>query len=70
MIDQPVDCKALPNIKDAEEHFFDSSKRYLQLVNQSIKLFGAMIKINTNSIILYYAALVSNIGVKFRNIGD
>ncbi len=28
-----------------------------------------MIKIHTNSVILYYAALVPNIGVKFRNIG-
>ena len=28
-----------------------------------------MIEIHTNFIILYYAALMPNIGVKFRNIG-
>jgi len=29
-----------------------------------------MIEIHTNFIILYYAALMPNIGVKFRNIGS
>jgi len=58
----------LQKIKDAEEHLIDLKTPCSGNKSLRIKILCTMIAIHTNFIILYCAAPMPNIVVKFRNI--
>jgi len=55
--------------KNVKEHFCILIIQRFLLIEFVCLIFSTIIEIHTNFIILYYAALLPNIGVKFRNIG-